>query len=124
MVIYLAGLQGVPQQLYDAAEIDGANSWQRVRDYHSDDDALNFPDLDSGHYRQLSSLYGGVGGNRRWPWLCHNLCAAASLFQRLPLFPHGLCLGDRRRFFTIIMAFTILQFWLASRWVYYEAEQK
>ena len=31
MVIYLAGLQGVPQQLYEAAEIDGANYWHRFR---------------------------------------------------------------------------------------------
>lgn len=29
MVIFLAGLQGVPQELYDAADIDGANGWQR-----------------------------------------------------------------------------------------------
>lgn len=31
MVIYLAGLQGVPTALYEAAELDGANSWQRFR---------------------------------------------------------------------------------------------
>lgn len=31
MVIYLAALQGVPQELYDAAQVDGASSWQRVR---------------------------------------------------------------------------------------------
>jgi multiple sugar transport system permease protein len=31
MLIYLAGLQGVPQQLYEAAEIDGANYWHRFR---------------------------------------------------------------------------------------------
>jgi multiple sugar transport system permease protein len=29
MVIYLAALQGVPTALYEAAEIDGASSWQR-----------------------------------------------------------------------------------------------
>jgi multiple sugar transport system permease protein len=29
MVIYLAGLQGVPTALYEAAEIDGASSWRR-----------------------------------------------------------------------------------------------
>jgi len=29
MVIFLAGLQGIPQHLYEAAEIDGANSWQK-----------------------------------------------------------------------------------------------
>jgi multiple sugar transport system permease protein len=31
MVIYLAGLQGIPQHLYDAASVDGANIWQRFR---------------------------------------------------------------------------------------------
>lgn len=30
MVIYLAGLQGVPTALYEAAEIDGASAWQRL----------------------------------------------------------------------------------------------
>ncbi len=29
MVIYLAGLQGIPESLYEAARIDGANSWQQ-----------------------------------------------------------------------------------------------
>lgn len=29
MVLYLAALQGVPRDLYDAAEVDGANSWQK-----------------------------------------------------------------------------------------------
>jgi multiple sugar transport system permease protein len=31
MVIYLAGLQGIPRELYEAAEIDGANGWQKFR---------------------------------------------------------------------------------------------
>lgn len=30
MVIYLAGLQDVPQELYESAEIDGASVWQRI----------------------------------------------------------------------------------------------
>ncbi|HHX43759.1 MAG TPA: sugar ABC transporter permease [Chloroflexi bacterium] len=29
MLIFLAGLQGVPQELYEAAELDGAGSWHR-----------------------------------------------------------------------------------------------
>ena len=29
MVIYLAALQGVPQDLYEAATMDGANKWQQ-----------------------------------------------------------------------------------------------
>jgi multiple sugar transport system permease protein len=31
MVIYLAGLQSVPTTLYEAAEIDGSNAWQKFR---------------------------------------------------------------------------------------------
>lgn len=31
MVIYLAGLQGIPEHLYEAAIIDGATPWQRFR---------------------------------------------------------------------------------------------
>jgi multiple sugar transport system permease protein len=31
MVIYLAALKGVPQQLYEAAAIDGASAWRRFR---------------------------------------------------------------------------------------------
>jgi multiple sugar transport system permease protein len=30
MVIYMAGLQGIPGELYEAAEIDGANGWRRL----------------------------------------------------------------------------------------------
>jgi multiple sugar transport system permease protein len=31
MVIYLAGLQGIGPELYEAAELEGANAWQRFR---------------------------------------------------------------------------------------------
>jgi multiple sugar transport system permease protein len=31
MVIFLAGLQGIPQELYEAAKIDGAGAWARFR---------------------------------------------------------------------------------------------
>jgi multiple sugar transport system permease protein len=31
MVIYLAALQGIPRELYEAAKIDGASSWQSFR---------------------------------------------------------------------------------------------
>jgi multiple sugar transport system permease protein len=30
MVIYLAGLQSIPEEMYDAARVDGANAWQRL----------------------------------------------------------------------------------------------
>jgi multiple sugar transport system permease protein len=31
MIIFLAGLQGVPKQLYEAVDIDGGTSWHRLR---------------------------------------------------------------------------------------------
>jgi len=31
MIIFLAGLQGVPQELYEAARIDGASRWREIR---------------------------------------------------------------------------------------------
>lgn len=31
MIIFLAGLQGVPRELYEAAEIDGGNAWHKMR---------------------------------------------------------------------------------------------
>ena len=31
MVIYLAGLQAIPEEYYDAARVDGANGWQQLR---------------------------------------------------------------------------------------------
>jgi multiple sugar transport system permease protein len=31
MVVYLAGLQAIPQEFYEAAEVDGAGPWQRFR---------------------------------------------------------------------------------------------
>jgi multiple sugar transport system permease protein len=31
MVVYLAGLQAIPAELYEAAEVDGASAWQRMR---------------------------------------------------------------------------------------------
>src|SRR5439155_3416 len=30
-VIFLAGLQGIPKELYEAARVDGANAWERFR---------------------------------------------------------------------------------------------
>jgi multiple sugar transport system permease protein len=30
MIIYLAGLQAIPEELYDSAKVDGANGWQRL----------------------------------------------------------------------------------------------
>lgn len=42
MVIYLAGLQGIPGTMYEAAQIDGASTWQQFR-------FITFPQLRNTH---------------------------------------------------------------------------
>ncbi|MFC6723175.1 carbohydrate ABC transporter permease [Halobium palmae] len=43
MVLFLAGLQNIPQELYDAARIDGANGFQRFRH-------VTWPNLDNTNF--------------------------------------------------------------------------
>ncbi|MGV2787382.1 ABC transporter permease subunit, partial [Clostridium perfringens] len=31
MIIYIAGIQGIPDELMEAAKVDGANIWQRLK---------------------------------------------------------------------------------------------
>ena len=35
MLIFVAGLQNIPESLYEAARIDGAGAWQRFRHDHA-----------------------------------------------------------------------------------------
>ncbi len=34
MLIFVAGLQSIPEELYEAAAVDGASAWQRFRARH------------------------------------------------------------------------------------------
>lgn len=43
MILYLAGLQNIPDELYEAARIDGASGWQRVRH-------VTWPNLRNTHF--------------------------------------------------------------------------
>lgn len=43
MILYLAGLQDVPRQLYEAAQVDGANRWDQIR-------YITFPMLTPVHF--------------------------------------------------------------------------
>jgi len=43
MILYLAGLQNIPEELYEAARIDGATGWQRMR-------YVTWPNLRNTHF--------------------------------------------------------------------------
>lgn len=54
MVVYLAGLQGIPQSYYEAAKIDGASALQRFRN-------VTFPMLAPAfNINMLLSMIGGL----------------------------------------------------------------
>jgi multiple sugar transport system permease protein len=124
MIIYLAGLQGVPQQLYDAAEIDGANSWQRVR-------YVTIPMMTPSIF--LTLILGIIGSFQVFtaalvateggPGYATTFVLLHLYFNAFRYFRMGYASAIGWVLFMIIMAFTVLQFWLASRWVYYEGEQ-
>ncbi|MCL5985218.1 MAG: sugar ABC transporter permease [Actinobacteria bacterium] len=52
VVLYLAGLQNIPQELYDAAKIDGAGFFQTIT-------KITFPMLTSTHFSLL--ILGSIG---------------------------------------------------------------
>ena len=43
MIIYIAGIQGIPNDVIEAAKIDGASGWQRLR-------KITFPSINAGFY--------------------------------------------------------------------------
>ena len=122
MVIFLAALQGVPEDLYEAASIDGAGGWRKMTQITLPliSPAILF-NLTMGlinSFQIFNFVYiatkGGPGD--------------ASLMYVLYIFQHGfenLRMGYASALawvlFVIVMAVTFIQFKLSNRWVYYES---
>jgi len=121
VVIYLAGLQAVPQHLYEAAEIDGASSWGRL--LH-----VTIPMMSPtifftmvmgviGSFQMFTTAYVVTNGGP----------ADATLFYILYLFRHafqnfnmGYASALAWVLFVIVLGITLGQLKLSGRWVYYE----
>jgi multiple sugar transport system permease protein len=125
MIIYLAGLQGVPTDMYDAAKVDGANIFQRFR-------FVTLPmttpvifynlvmDLIST-FQYFTTVYvatGGTGGPNR-----------ASLFYNLYLYQNAFKFNEMGYaaamawvLFIIVVSLTLLVFRSSTAWVYYEGQ--
>lgn len=123
MVIYLAGLQGIPTDLYEAAEIDGANWLQRIR-------KVTLPMLSPVIFFQL--VMGIIQAMQIFTQafiMTDGGPANASLFYMLYLyrqafqfFNMGYASALAWILFLCILLLTLLIFRTASTWVYYEAE--
>jgi multiple sugar transport system permease protein len=128
MIIYLAGLKAIPQNLYEAASIDGANPMHRFW-------YITIPQLSPILFFQIiQGLIGafqvfapakilspsGLGGPE-----------GSTLFYVLNLYNVGFGGSHQMGYasalswilFMIIMACTLLVFRSSSVWVYYEAER-
>jgi ABC-type sugar transport system permease subunit len=121
MLIYLAGLQNVPQHLYEAAMVDGAGVWQRFVN-------VTLPLLTPtifynlvigiiASFQVFTAAFVMTGGGPADSTLFYVLYLYRVAFENLRM---GYAAALAWILFVIIIAFTILQFVLARRWVYYE----
>jgi len=121
MVIFLAGLQDIPERLYEVAAIDGANRWHKFR-------SITLPMLSPSvffamiisvisSFQAFSQIYimtGGGPANSTNVIVLHIYELAFEYWKM----GEGCVVGWV--LFTIILLFTLIQFSLSGRWVYYE----
>ncbi len=124
MIIFLAGLQGVPKELQEAAEIDGANAWRRFL-------SVTIPIISPiiffnliigiiGSFQVFTSAFIMTKGGPQDSTLFMVLYIYRNAFE---LFKMGYAAALAWILFIIIMFFTAIQFFFANRWVYYEGKR-
>ena len=125
MVIFLAGLQSVPAELHEAAQIDGATAWQRFW-------AVTIPMLSPTIFFNLvlrviaalkvfeAAFVATNGGPNyaTWFFIQH---LYQNGFQNIEM---GYASALAWIFFVLVVSLTYLNVRLSRRWVYYEAEAR
>jgi multiple sugar transport system permease protein len=125
MLLYLAGLQGIPTALYEAAQIDGANSWHRFW-------FVTIPMLTPtiyfnlliniiGSFQVFTQAYVLTQGGPNNATLTQVLYLYRKGFQD---FQFGYASALAWVLFLIIMVFTVLVVRSSESWVHYEGELK
>ena len=123
MIIFLAGLQAVPRQLYEAAEIDGAGRWACFWN-------VTLPMLSPiilfslivntiDSFQVFTQVYVLTGGG---PANATNVYALYLYQNAFRFFKMGYASAMAWGLFFMILAVTVLQLKVAPRWVHYEAE--
>lgn len=125
MIIYLAGLQGVPQHLYEAAVIDGAGRWQKA--LHVTIPMLTPTILLTailgviGSFQVFDNAFIITNGGPANATLVYILLLYENAFE---YFKMGYAAAMAWVLFLIVLAVTLIQLRVARTWVYYEAEQR
>lgn len=121
MIIYLAGLNGVPQHLIEACEIDGGNWWTKLTNVTipmiTPSIFYNVVMAIIGSFQVFTAAFVMTNGGPAESTLFYVLYLYWQAFRDLNM---GYASGLAWILFLIIMLFTVLQFTLAKRWVYYE----
>lgn len=128
MLLYLASMQGVSKSLYEAAEIDGANTWKKF--FHITIPMITpviFFDVVTsliGGFQIFQEAYvmsnNGEGGPAN-SLLFYNLYMWKQAFTN---FNMGYAMAMSWILFVIVFVMTIFNLKLAPRWVHYEGEEK
>lgn len=126
MIIFLAGLQGVPEALYEAASIDGANAWQRFRNITIPMiSPVIFFNLVIGIIASFQGFFTLVYVTTRGGPVNSTLIYIIHIYLKaFEDFAFGYASALALILFLIVMFMTGIQFWLAKRWVYYEGGER
>ncbi|GAC1462975.1 MAG: sugar ABC transporter permease [Chloroflexota bacterium] len=130
MLILLAGLNGVPKHLYEAAKIDGAGAVRRFWNITIPmlSPTLFFIVLTNiiGAFQVFNSAFvistsasgsGGQAGDPEKSLLFYEVYLYTQFTQNLIGYASALAWI----LFIVILAITLIQLWLSRKWVYYEA---
>jgi multiple sugar transport system permease protein len=124
MLIYLAGLQGIPEHLYEAAELDGAGPLVRFR--HVTVPMLtptlffNLVMAIIGSFQVFTSAFVMTEGGPNEATLFYVLYLYQKAFEQ---FQMGYASAMAWILFAIVLALTLLVLRSSKAWVYYEGER-
>jgi multiple sugar transport system permease protein len=122
-IIFLAGLQGVPSELIDAAQIDGANAWHRFRHVTLPMISPTFLfNLILGVIGALKVFTLAFVATKGGPAYATWFFALHIYTQAFEYFKMGYGAALAWVFVIVLLAFTALQLRLSRRWVHYEGE--
>jgi multiple sugar transport system permease protein len=124
MIIFLAGLQNIPSELYEAAEVDGAGSWRRFFN-------ITIPMLSPtiffnlitgviGAFKIFGPAFVATGGGPYYGSYFYVLHLFNNAFQ---YWNSGYASALAWILFLIVLVLTLSQFIGARSWVYYESSQ-
>jgi len=123
MIIFLAALQDVPQSLYDAAKVDGAGAWRRLRHITlpitSPSILFNLITGLIGASQTFSLVYVLTNGGPANSTLFYALYLYRNAFQYLRM---GYGSAMAWVLFVGIAAVTVLVFRTSGRWVFYSGD--